>query len=531
MLRSYLIMLITACIVLSLLVVPSLDRISKSAGNDEQTIFAPSTTVPAPSPTVTQLPKDDAIEQPLAVELVTTDYGLQLQFQEDQYARVFGTVSAGEKIVHGVKRGSVIADAVVVNPTDGTWKVFSLSNEELAAAYYWDFSLFQLMNEREILYIRPSMDENLLVYDLMQFNIETGLVQTLLPRFWEVDQQDEREREDFLLSAHFEADSGMLLLSSFKGRLWLIDTIRGMARTNFKYLFPGRGDPGSGATPRELIYPSPDLQSFVYQQLVEYTEGQYFGVHHFLQQGAVAQFGFGNDKATMFPGIVWNAESSMFLQEFAGIEDRLWDFGSFDSYTIFAQGVQFYDKEGVLLGTLELPAKSDERFNVYAWLPNGQVLMEYFRPSQEGDLPAIKGEIDYKLYDIASGRLTSFVKRKDTSGFDDPLIVQKQNTAHYGSSPVLLVDSKNGLVWEAPVHTIATLAGNELYLWTDSKDRGGIQHWNQGGEKWEQALIEPDAYSEIEYLPAPTIHNGSWAVYEQSYESWIDYIPFLRTAE
>lgn len=485
---------------------------------------------------------DEGLFGELDVRLVPTDEGFQLQLNEEQYPQVIGTASAPERVVHGVIRysyedddggqGGVRLDAVVVEPDTQSFKIYPLY--ELQTEHHNNSSLFTIMDERHVLFIRPVLEREVFVYDLARLDIETGEISVLSPHIWETDRQDNRTAADFFISAHMgqgsDPSSGkLLLLSSFKGRVWLIDTESGEVQFSSGTEYPAYGDPGS-KPPRELIFPSPDLQRMVYQAVdqQQIEVGNHFRLDDLIQGQLLTLFGIEEEFELMNPGIVWSDTSEMFFQEYAD-KDNYTGMGFDNSNMIFAEGIRFFDREGVRIGDLVVPSGSDQRVNAFGW-QEGMLWVEYYNPPQSVDSKWAKGDISYKLYDVRSDKLTGFDKTNDLGKLESPVVIRRHNGLTYGSAPFLLADLKNKLVWEPPAGARSLYPDGEsdsdgqLYMVLYSEDAAHIQRWDAGKRSWGWVGSGPGN-------DEPYMYNNHWLIYSRFHEYRIDYIPMAAEVE
>jgi hypothetical protein len=469
----------------------------------------------------------------LGVALVSQDSGFKLQFNKEQYPYVIGTVTSPTYVVHGIARSNSYGlqfDVLVVQPDQQVAEVFPVY--ELHMEHLNTSSLFTLIDEQHVMMVRPLAENNKLNYDLVKINLHTGNITVIAPQIWEVDLNDPAKAEDFFLSAHYEDGMypypGKLMLTSFKGLVWLIDIANGKVTFDDSRLFPAYGDPGS-APPRALLFPSPDLSRFVYQVGEGREISNDFQVYSLGEDAAISQFN--EPYSLMSPGIVWNEESSMFFLEYADYEPHMGAYFDNANY-VFAQGVHFYDRDGTLVGEQQLPKASTQRLNVYAWMDNGKALLEYYHPQGSSDSIWTKGEMAYKLYDVHTNELTIFTVTEDLGRLMSPVTIRRHVGLTYGSSPFLLMDLENQLIWESPIEANAIYGDEKLYIQTLSEDAGHIYSYDERTSSWEWEFSETgDYYREQYYFTTPNVHHDHWLSYPRYFEKQIDYYDMVPTIE
>ncbi len=390
--------------------------------------------------------------------------------------------------------------------------------------------LFTLLDDRNVMYIRPAIDGRLLFFDLVRLDIENGEIVTIAPRFWEINLDDEETAEDFILSAHYsklkDHQYGKLLLTSYKGRLWNIDVSNGEVQTNGKNVYPAFGYPGS-TPPRELVFPSPDLQRFVYQHT---------GTHRFevvvpSLGESIHPFSFNDSTELMEPGIVWSPDSRLFFIEYGKRNHALGVYTDNGSL-LFAQGIRFYDRDGTIIRTLELPSSKDKRVNVYGWADNGRVWLEFFRAVRLQDREPLKQDIIYKLYDIRSGKLTDYHMMDDLSKLQIKSVIKRHNGYSFRSLPFIIADTKNRLLWQPPSSATAIWSDDQLYIQTASEDISHVHSWNPIKQTWEWAASDLGENDNGNHrFAVPAAFQKQWLFYPRYSNKRIDYVRILEVIE
>ncbi|MEF2243635.1 hypothetical protein [Paenibacillus sp. IITD108] len=534
---------IISLIIVGLLIMPSLQRERTGGSKVDETLSIgvlasskPSTKpltehMTAPINGQTSANSLPELFDELEVQLASADGGFQLKLYGGDYP--FRTVSTTDYVVHGVARykseesengqGGDRLDAVVVKPDTQEVKVFPLY--ELKTQHHSNSSLFEFIDERTIIFVKPAFEQDVFVYDLASLNIETGAVSVISPHIWEISKHDNIHAEDFWLSAHVEKASGnypeKLLLSTFKGQVLLIDLASGQVKSSSEAAYPAYGDPGS-KPPRELVFPSPDLQSLVYQHVDEnqIMISNQFELRHTAGNQLIASFEMDEQLILRSPGIEWDNTSEMFILEYA--KDFIGE--TFDNgHYVFAEGIRFFDKKGNVLRDLVIPENSGQRLNAFGWQEDGRLWVEYFKPEGSEETVWRKGDISYKLYDVQSGKLTSFNKTSDMDKLTDPVVVKRDIS--YGAAPFLMVDYKNKLVWEPPLGAHAKYGDDYLYIQLMAEEAAHIQRWDAKSRSWSWMTSETENYNNDPYYFTTThLFKDQWLISPHFKSKSIDYI-------
>jgi hypothetical protein len=492
--------------------------------------------------TKSTLDADEPLFPPLKVLAIPTDRGFQLQFDKEQYTIPAGTVSTSTHVVHsyvrydykedGTNETWTRYDAVVVNPVTRDFTVYPMYELKTIQRSAGNTSLFTLIDDRNVMFIRPTMDGNLMGYDLVRLDIETGEIEVIAPRIWEVDLNNEAEADDFMLSAHYSKQTdrpyGKLLLTSFKGRLWNIDVTSGVVQTNGENTYPAYGDPGS-KPPRELIYPSPDLSRFVYQ----HWGANLFDIVDPIQDEPIRQFSFADTAMLMDPGIVWSPDNQMFFMEY-GDRDQALGVYTDNGMLLFAQGIRFYDRDGQVLRTLELPSSKEKRMNVYSWADKGMVWIEYFRAVSAGEGEPLKKEISYKLYDIHTGKLTDYRIADELSRLQTISIIKRHPGYSFRSLPYIMADTNKRLLWLPPSDAMAMWDDEQLYMQIASEDSSYVHSWNEAKRSWEWVNSdsgESKGNDDFHQFTVPTVYQNQWLLYKRDWEDRMDYVSITEPVE
>ncbi|TYP74528.1 hypothetical protein [Paenibacillus methanolicus] len=345
-----------------------------------------------------------------------------------------------------------------------------------------------------------------------------GIRGAVAERFWSQTLQDGKEA-DFLTGLHVAqgkgSAGGKVLLTSFKGRTWLIDRTSGQVQASAGAAYPAFGDPGSSPV-RELLFPSPDLGRMVYQP----KSGREFQVLDPAGGKTIGSFGFGEATALMDPGISWNAESTRFYQEF-GDASRAFAASSDTGLNLYAQSVRFYNRNGKPERTFTLRGPTDARMNVYGWASEHEVWLETFRVStpKPDDQPK-KRNIAYKRYDIQTGVLTDYRTVGSPEDLKQPEIVQPYDQlAAFIRGTILLADNKSRTIWPAPNPASAIETEQGLYLHVPSDVGDALYRWTKEKPDWrwlDGRTVVSNQSGEIGpawRFDAPIVHQDRWLVY------------------
>lgn len=460
---------------------------------------------------------------PLRVQAVADAQGFGLALTPAAGLRVLKTLSMSEGLVHVVARdgeeesgGGERLEAVVVKPdlAAGESHVLYEVPQQMQSA-----AAVSAIDGDHLVFVRPAVQDGTMTYDLAKFDPADGRVDVVAERFWTQPLQDGQE-PDFLLGMHVSSriDGGTgakVLLTSFKGRTWLIDWSSGLVQASPDASYPAYGDPGSSPI-RELVYPSPDLSRMVYQQ----QAGRRFRVLDPSGGEAAGEFEFGEGTALRNPGISWNADSTIFYQEF-GDASRTVAARSDAGLPLYAQSVRFYDRNGKPVRTFTLPGPSDARMNVYGWASDHEVWLETFRvrvPKQDAEPE--KRDVAYKRFNIQTGTLTDYRTAVSPEEIALPEIVQPNElTAVFARDAFLLADKKSRAVWPSPHPASAAVSEQALYMHVPSDEGDALYRWTKEEPAWRWLDGRAVASDERAVggwawrLEEPTVHEDRWLVY------------------
>jgi len=474
-----------------------------------------------------------ALFPPLEVRTEPFERGFRLRFDPEQHTMPYRIASAPAKTAHLIARhasqedgtGSTWTryDAAVVDPATQAVRIYPLYEMTMLMAD--ESPLFEFADENRVLFVRPRLTESRLSYDLAALDVRDGRIGVVASRFWETQVGSYGQTEDFLLSAHYAKgtdDSGQLLLTSFKGRLWRIDVATGEVASSGKTDYPAYGDPGS-KPPRELVYPSPDLSRLVHQreafanrfELIDTASGERIG-----------EFGFDEETSLTDPGIVWSPDGRFFFLEY-GRKAQAREVYTDNGVLLYAEGIRFYGRDGKVARTLNLPADADRdrRMNVFGWADGGKVWIEYFDASPEKENEPRKGESIYKLYDIEKGTSTDFFVVRDAGVLTNVAIYEKHKGYSFRSRPYLLADAAAKKLWLPPQNTEAVRNAGSLYTLMRTEEGALLHRWNSSRGAWQMTDFDPVMERNgIRLYETPDVLPGGRLVYTRRMESSLEYV-------
>ncbi|MFD0674575.1 hypothetical protein [Cohnella sp. GCM10027633] len=511
-----------------------------SPREEEEPANAPASASPSAIASPSPAPKGEpAVERlpGLTIKIVdAAQRGWQLQFDSEQATEVVATAETKQAVVHALLRyggdegyGSTMIgiDAVVVRPDEKSvrsYPLYEVSNARMIGAVP-----FYFIDDRRLLFVKQSEMEGVATFDLATLDVGNGEVAMVTKAFWELDMKDQSSGDDFLIGSHYAKangeGAGSIMLASHQGRVWTIDVGSGAVHA-LQTAYPAYGDPGS-TPPRELVYPSPDLSRFVYQE--KYKSN--FKVVDTDTGVSLSSFGFQEDTILMEPGIDWNPDGSFFYLEF-GARERAVGIQFDNGYRLYAEAVTFYDRDGIAYRTIEPPAGSKLRMNVYGWADDGRVWLEYYRatPQETGD--PTKTDVTYKLLDIETGELTDYKTTNDPGELAQPEIVRRN--LFYGYSypvPFLLANREKKLIWQPQPEAAPIYDGDALYVQLRSEETSDVFAWQTGDRSWQ--LVDGDsgeARNGEMIFATPNVYEGKWLIYTRRYEHRIDYVPIVKEA-
>ncbi|MFB9328944.1 hypothetical protein ACFFSY_23665 [Paenibacillus aurantiacus] len=474
----------------------------------------------SPQPESRQVQAKTAFDS-LQIRTIPDAEGFRLEMQPSAGLYVQKTLSMNERVVHVVNRygeeergGGDRLEAVVVEPGSAEARSYLLFEYPY---HLQSATPVMAVDEGHVVFVRPTEQNGTIIYDLAKFDPADGRVAVVAERFWSQPLENKQE-PDFLLGMHVaqgENGGDKVLVTSFKGRTWLIDWASRRVQASPGASYPAYGDPGSSPT-RELLFPSPDLTRMVYQP----KAGRQFQVLEPAGDKVVAEFGFGEGRALMNPGISWNAESTRFYQEF-GDGSRTLAARSDTGLHLYAQSVRFYDRNGKPERTFTLRGPADARMNVYGWASEHEVWLETFRVhTLKGDTEPKKRDIAYKRYDIRTGVLTDYRTAGSPEDLKQPVIVQPfDQPAAFVRRSYLLADNNSRTIWPSPHPASAIATERGLYLHVPSDVGDALYRWTKAEPSWRWldgrtfAMDERAGEGVAWRLDAPVIHRDRWLVY------------------
>ena len=474
--------------------------------------------------------------EPLSARIAEAERGFRVQLDPSEGVQVVATVRAGGAVVHAVRRyeygedaggqSFVGLEAVVVRPGTREVQAYPLYRVPLVRSI--GNEPFVALDDGHVLFVRQTESDNRVVYDLAKLDIGTGEQSTVSDAFWMLDLAKPEQADDFLISSEplIKGGTGELMMTSFRGRVSFIDVVTGAARSELRS-YPAYGDPGS-TPPRTLVFPSPDHRRFVYQERYKSS----FKVVDADAESVMGAFDYGETKI-MDPGIVWSPDSGSFYLEYdAGkgpVEGIVFDNGTY----LYARAVDFYDKYGLKLRTIQVPESSDERVNVYGWADGKRVWMEYFRPAKAESGAPLKTDVSYKLYDVSTGQLTSYKTAGSLSELAEPQLVRRHvGYSYYRPTPYLFADADKKLVWPAHAQAQVVTEGEELYAYERAGDVSELFRWDDAKRTFQWLNADAgEVRGDAKDYATPVIVPGEWAVYPRLNSGNIDYVPIPREAD
>lgn len=399
-------------------------------------------------------------------------------------------------------------DLVVVRPDQAEVEVFSLYSDETGEQFYEQ--KIKILDASSVMFVKCSLEEGSIIYELATLDMTDGSIDTL-PAFWTVPVGSEEASKDFLLSAHYAQDEDgsitRVLLTSFWGKTWMADLEKWEIKSQLDQIYPAYGDLGSKG-PRALIYPSPQLDRFVYSFL---ERAPIFVSNRFmvadLSTGQVLKQ-FSVDDGMLFsdPGPVWNREGSAFFLELADTNNADVMGGQYDnSHAVAAEVIALYDRDGNRMNTIE--AGKGERINVYDWLDEHRLLIETYESLQKSSHSWSKSGIVYKEYDLRTDKLSAYRTAEHASELKEPihLPLRREGTT-FGSKAFVLLDRQNRQIWESNLYgrTFQT-AGGELFIHAGSGDITRIYKWDHARRQLDMAASESHLQLAV----------GKWLIFQE----------------
>lgn len=547
--RSLVIISLSVIVILVVLVNPLPYSSNQDVQNTTESIQNAAAATPTPVSIESPEAEGKTHFPALIVSAVDAERGFQLTFDEEQHPNFYATVSTPSFIVHAVSRydydekasrDSVTMgyDAVVVNPKTREIKVYPMY--EASSDSYLNYpGTFTLIDDQHVMFVMPITKDDQLIYHLVRLNIENGEISTIAERFWEIDKNDEQAVNDYILSAHYTVQAngayGKLMITSYSGRVWVIDVASQKVLSSGENLYPAYGDLGS-TPPRELVFPSPDLERFVYQE----KNGRNFKIIDTDSWEVVGEFSFDDKTSLMEPGIEWSPDSSSFYIEY-GSSDKAIGIPGDNGMLLFAEGIRFYDRNGVWVQTFDLPKDSNKRMNVYGWEGADKIWIEDFQPVLQERGDPLKKNSSYKLYDLATGKQTAYKTTDDFSKMKDASAIRRDTGYNFQTPSYLLVDRSKHLIWQSPVDDETILSNDmndtdemdhQLYSQIVTDGHSYIRQWNGEQDKFKRIVSDVgEVFNNEMFYDLPTIHHNEWLLYERRAQRRIDYVRFVNKVE
>jgi len=470
---------------------------------------------------------------PLEVGKEKTDRGFRLSFKREVYPRITNIANATDVSVHRVERSQEREggrawsrnDALVVDPSAMEARVYPLY--EMEALQPTDGGLFEMIDDTRLLFVRPRLSGDEAGFDLATMNIRDGTISVVSPGFWTTKIGEYGQFEDHLLSSRYakgkHGGAGRVMLTSFKGRMWIIDVATGEVRTSGEEAYPAYGDLGSKPL-RELVYPSPDLTRFVSQKEAFANRFELIDPD---AEKKIADFAFGDDVVLTDPGIVWSPDGQYFFLEYGNKKDERAIYTD-NGRLLFAQGIRFYDRDGRIVRDLKLPrnADADARMSVFGWAGEGQAWIETFGTEKREEGDPVKGEPSYRLYDIAKGSYTDYETVGDENDLRDAEIHLRHEGYSFRSRAYLLADSRSRRLWHPTENARVIRNGDRIYSAVQSEEEGSsVQRWDSSGHAWKPADRRSNAESAgIRISPTIEALSSGWLVYRRQTDPTLEYV-------
>ncbi|MBH5319944.1 hypothetical protein I6N90_19270 [Paenibacillus sp. GSMTC-2017] len=430
--------------------------------------------------------------------------------EESSYGTIIHLVERDLQALDGTEAIKRRYDVVVVRPDRMEIKVYpayivdeinQLVNHKL-----------KLINDKQVVFTQNRIENGLLIYDLVVMNVENGEVNGVVQSFWKVAMDSEEYQEDFLVSAHYaqrdNSQVNKILLTSFLGKTWLFQLDTLAVTHSGSSLYPAYGDKGS-KPPRELLFPSPDLERFVYQSVEEnqiITKNQ-FTLVDTLSRKTLNTIHIDDSMTLTDPGIVWNEEGTSFFQEYADASRAQSTY--FDnSSVVFAEYISFYNRDGELIRTLKSSSRTGERMSVFGWLDENSLLIETYRSIHNEVGGWIKGTIVYKEYNLRSGKLTTYKSIKDATLLVKPVLVPIHNGFAYDSKSFVVIDRNSKKVWSPDVKGRSFITDGQLYTTVWGGNSELVFRWND--ELKQLQLVSDEQEIRLQMI------SGDWLIRKES---------------
>lgn len=459
-----------------------------------------------------------AIIPPLIAKAEPADDGFRLALEDSDgnYVQSLAYDAYEDFAVHLVAReasslGSEYGelrqyDVVVVRPDQAEVKVFPLYSETVHEPFVTHN--IKILNAQDVMFIRRNIKNGSIIYDLGTLDMTSGGI-GILHAFWTIPIGSEEAENDFLLSAHYGQDENgsitKVLLSSFLGKTWLADLEVWKVHGHRRQTYPAYGDIGSKG-PRALIYPSPQLDRFVYNftQKDPIFVSNRFMLTDTISGKVLNLFSVDDGMVLSEPGLVWNEEGSAFFLEYAAKDKEMGEYYD-NSNAVAAEVIAFYDRDGNLIRTLK--ADAGERVNVYEWLDEQRLLIETYKPLQKSDLRWSKGDIVYKEYDIRTGKLTAYRMAEDASELMEPIVLPlRREGTTFGSKAFVLLDQRSKQAWVPNLRgRTFQSGGGGLFIDAWSGNINRIYKWDKAQRRLDMAASDSNLQLAV----------GKWLIFQE----------------
>ncbi|MBH5320877.1 hypothetical protein I6N90_24105 [Paenibacillus sp. GSMTC-2017] len=425
----------------------------------------------SPAPKVTALVGTDK-EQKTAGKLCRDDEMIMgvCNLEIRVGAKPLGSDAFGSTIVHLVEyRGDqrlgevnrLYYELLVVKPDHNSVKKYTLyeTGKEESPRY----SGIKMINEKDVIIMSQIVEQDRLVYEIAKLDINSGKLTSSVP-YREVLKDSEEYDDDSILSQFFDEDEygkvSKMMLTTLKGKMWLIDLHTLEVMSPRHKLYPSYGDPGS-APSRNLIFPDPKLERFVYSVLI--------GDNRITNDYLIANAKNGNvitrfsidESLQASPEVAWNKGGSLFALEYAKKGDELGS-RTDNAIIVFAHSISVYNRDGKIVATIDAP--SEERISIVNWLDEERLLIESYKTNYKGMGEGEKKDITYKTFHVQTGELSTYQRVKDGSLLDNAELIFGYAELGYGFSTQVYIERSGNQIWVPDMGGDLKRIGDEVYV-------------------------------------------------------------------
>ncbi|MFC5529262.1 hypothetical protein [Cohnella yongneupensis] len=298
----------------------------------------------------------------------------------------------------------------MVNPETMEFRVYSLFEAVLEDDYSSDAitMAYGFLDDRKLLYVAVVNDANRkggYYYSAQTLDILNGQRETVL------DLDIDATSISYFAARWLNESKDRLILNSNSGPLWIIDLAKREMKqhprsfeTSWPFLFNGI---------------SPDGERFWHDRLYDAS-------------GRALADGPSTDGDVQYPEFRWSPDSRYSIFQDTrdhSDEHEMEDNGEY--IEIATERIRFFDKQGNLLRTVQTKAGSGRYIEVAGWLDvDGFVLLREYRlePSPEYENVKVKGDIHYRLLNLASGKSTELKVTDDIAKLTSPVPVREKGS-------------------------------------------------------------------------------------------------------